>query len=45
MSIPPPDPASPAGALPTGEHPATWDEVVARFGTNPHRLQLLAGLE
>ncbi|HEX6510636.1 MAG TPA: hypothetical protein VF221_23655 [Chloroflexota bacterium] len=32
------------GKLPPGEHEATWDEFVARFGTTPHRQQLLLGL-
>ncbi|OWK37392.1 DUF6932 family protein [Fimbriiglobus ruber] len=31
--------------LPPGVHPAEWDELVARFGWNPRRLQLLAGLK
>jgi len=33
-----------AGNLPPGVHEATWDELVARFGTTPRRLALLAGL-
>jgi hypothetical protein len=37
------DPAS--GNLPPGIHPATWGEIVARYGTTPHRLRLLAGLK
>jgi hypothetical protein len=41
--LPPLDPAS--GNLPPGIHPATWDEIVARYGTTPHRLHLLAGLK
>jgi uncharacterized protein DUF6932 len=32
------------GALPTGVHWADWAEFQARFGTNPHRRQLLMGL-
>jgi hypothetical protein len=32
------------GHLPEGEHVATWDEVVERFGWNPRRRQLLDGL-
>ena len=30
--------------LPSGVHRATWDEVMQRFGTTPHRRWLLAGL-
>jgi hypothetical protein len=30
--------------LPEGEHPATWQELVERFGWNPRRRQLLDGL-
>lgn len=41
--IPPFDPVT--GNLPPGVHGATWDEVVARYGTTPHRLALLAGLK
>ena len=33
------------GTLPPGDHNATWDEVVARYGITPHRLTLLAGLK
>jgi hypothetical protein len=33
------------GNLPPGIHEATWDEVAARFGSNPRRLKLLAGLK
>ncbi len=33
------------GNLPPGIHEATWDEVAARYGYNPHRLRLLAGLK
>ena len=32
------------GLLPPGEHPATLDEIRARFGWNPRRLALLGGL-
>lgn len=32
------------GRLPQGEHEATWDEICDRFGWNPRRQQLLAGL-
>lgn len=32
------------GYLPVGEHSATWQEFVERFGWNPHRTQLLHGL-
>lgn len=31
------------GNLPPGVHEAEWHEVEVRFGTNPHRLRLLAG--
>lgn len=30
--------------MPEGEHPATWQELVERFGWNPRRRQLLDGL-
>jgi len=40
--IPSFDPIS--GLLPEGEHPATWDELIERFGWNPRRRQLLDGL-
>ena len=40
--IPPFDPDT--GNLPPGVHEATWDELVARYGYNPHRRALLAGL-
>jgi len=30
--------------LPPGEHPATWEELVERFGQTPWRRRLLAGL-
>lgn len=33
------------GLLPPGIHRATWGEVEARFGSTPHRRQLLAGLK
>src|SRR5262249_36645953 len=33
------------GTLPPGIHWAQWSELVARFGTNTHRRQLLAGLK
>lgn len=32
------------GYLPPGEHLATWEEIVARFGTIQHRRDLIAGL-
>ena len=32
------------GPLPPGIHRANWDEVALRFGNNPWRQQLLAGL-
>ncbi|MHB1496773.1 MAG: DUF6932 family protein [Acidimicrobiales bacterium] len=32
------------GRLPLGEHVATWEEVVERFGWNSHRRRLLDGL-
>jgi hypothetical protein len=32
------------GVLPLGIHAATWEEVVARFGWNARRLELLSGL-
>jgi hypothetical protein len=32
------------GNLPPGIHPATWEEVVDRFGLTPWRRQLLEGL-
>jgi hypothetical protein len=41
--IPPFDPAN--GNLPPGVHEATWEETVARYGSTPHRLALLAGLK
>lgn len=36
---------TPNGTLPPGIYWATWDEVVRRFGTNTHRLTLLAHLK
>ncbi len=33
------------GNLPPGEHPASWDEVVERFGRNKPRRELLRGLK
>lgn len=33
------------GNLPAGIHVGTWDELVARYGTSPARLSLLAGLK
>ena len=32
------------GNLPPGIHVVTWNELVARFGTTPHRQMLLDGL-
>jgi hypothetical protein len=32
------------GNLPPGIHSANWNEVQTRFGTDPHRLELLNGL-
>jgi hypothetical protein len=32
------------GNLPPGEHDATWEEFVDRFGWNPRRRQLLDGI-
>jgi uncharacterized protein DUF6932 len=29
------------GLLPTGQHAATWKEIVERFGSTPHRRRLL----
>ena len=42
MSLPPFEPIT--GRLPPGEHVATWEEVVDRFGWNRRRRQLLDGL-
>ena len=33
-----------SGHLPAGIHQCTWQELEARFGTNRHRRELLAGL-
>jgi hypothetical protein len=33
------------GNLPPGIHDATWDEIVARFGSTAWRRELLAGLQ
>ena len=33
------------GTLPPGQHPASWAEVVAAFGTTPWRSNLIPGLE
>lgn len=41
--IPPLDADS--GNLPPGVHDAPWNEIVARYGSTPHRLRLLAGLK
>lgn len=35
---------TPTGLLPPGIHPATWNEIVERYGTNRYRLHLLHGL-
>ena len=32
------------GLLPPGVHSASWDELTDRFGNNPWRLRLIAGL-
>lgn len=32
------------GRLPEGQHVASWDEIVERFGWNMHRRRLLDGL-
>lgn len=40
--LPPFDPDT--GLLPVGEHPASWDEVLERFGWNEKRRGLLDGL-
>ena len=34
-----------SGLLPIGIHPATWNELVEKFGFNDHRLKLLEGLK
>jgi len=31
--------------LPPGIHDATWGEILVRYGSTPHRLRLLAGLQ
>lgn len=41
--IPPLQPTT--GNLPPGVHEATWGELVARYGSTPHRLALLSGLK
>ena len=41
MTIPP---FREGGNLPRGIHEATWDEIVARFGTTAWRRELLAGV-
>jgi hypothetical protein len=33
------------GQLPPGIHFCDWEEFIARFGTTPHRLNLIAGLK
>ena len=40
--IPDFDPAT--GNLPSGEHVATWQDMLDRFGHTPWRQQLLAGM-
>lgn len=42
MKIPP---FAANGNLPPGIHPATWEEIVERFGHTPRRRRLLEGLE
>jgi len=42
VSLPPFEPTT--GHLPPGEHVATWEEVVDRFGWNRRRRQLVDGL-
>ena len=39
-----PDVDRETGNLPTGIHPANWDDFVARFGSNPRRMRLIDGL-
>ncbi len=34
-----------SGNLPPGIHEASWDEISARYGTTPHRRDLLDGLK
>ncbi len=41
--IPPCDAVS--GNLPPGIHEATWSDILLRYGSTPHRLRLLAGLQ
>ena len=41
--IPPLQPTT--GNLPPGVHEATWADLVARYGSTPHRLALLSGLK
>ena len=41
--MPPFDPES--GRLPEGEHVASWEELVDRFGWTPRRRRLLDGLD
>ena len=41
-ALPPFEPHS--GNLPPGQHPATWADVLVRFGGSAHRRQLLYGL-
>lgn len=36
---------TPSGLLPAGVHPASFDDVVERFGTNAHRRTLLRGFQ
>ena len=38
-------PCNDSGNLPPGIHEATWQELVSRFGTTPHRRALLEGLK
>ncbi len=45
MPIPAADPTTALGVLPPGEHDATWLEIVGRFGTTQHRIDLLDGLK
>src|SRR5206468_1465621 len=42
VMIPPLDPTT--GLLPPGIYATTWDELAGRFGYNPRRQALLAGL-
>lgn len=34
-----------SGNVPPGIHEATWSEILVRYGSTPHRLRLLAGLQ